>query len=388
VAAAAATTAAATAGRPAPAADLAARLVRSDILQMSSYHVPDAAGLLKLDAMENPFELPPPLREALGRRLSDVALNRYPIPTYSGLKEAIRRCFGIPPEAGIVLGNGSDELIAMLVAMLNQPGASVLAPFPTFVMYAMSSQFARMKFVGVDLDASFQLDLPAMLAAIEQHQPALVFIAYPNNPTGNCFSRDAVEQILRRAPGLVVLDEAYEPFAPDSWLPRLAEFPNLAIMRTLSKLGLAGARLGYLAAAPGWTGQLEKVRPPYNIGVLNEAAVAFALEHADVFAGQARAIREERETLAAELRGLVGQGLDAVFDSQANFILVRATPLPTGGGLAGADVARRMRESGVLIKDVGRMHPMLLDCLRLTVGAPQENRRMMSALRQALAERA
>jgi histidinol-phosphate aminotransferase len=159
-------------------------------------------------------------------------------------------------------------------------------------------------------------------------------------------------------------------------------------MRTLSKLGLAGARLGYLAAAPGWTGQLEKVRPPYNIGVLNEAAVAFALEHADVFAGQARAIREEREALAAELRGLVGQGLDAVFDSQANFILVRATPLPTGGGLAGADVARRMRESGVLIKDVGRMHPMLLNCLRLTVGAPAENRRMLAALRQALSQRA
>ncbi len=373
------------------AAGIAARLVRSDILQMSSYHVPDATGLLKLDAMENPFDLPPALRATLGRRLADVALNRYPVPTYSGLKEAIRNCFGIPANAGLVLGNGSDELITMLVTMLNQPGATVLAPLPTFVMYSMSSQFARMKFAGVDLDPSFQLDLPAMLAAIDRHQPALVFIAYPNNPTGNCFSRAAVEQILRRAPGLVVLDEAYEPFAPDSWLPRLAEFPNLAIMRTVSKLGLAGARLGYLAAAPGWTEQLEKVRPPYNIGVLNEAAVAFALEHAEVFADQARTIRDERETLAAELRGLLGQGLDTVFDSQANFVLVRvaeAAGAPTGGISAGADVARRMRESGVLIKDVGRMHPMLLNCLRLTVGAPDENRRMLAALRQALTQRA
>ena len=389
------------------AAAIAARLVRSDILQMSSYHVPDATGLLKLDAMENPFDLPPALREALGRRLAEVALNRYPMPAYSGLKEAIRNCFGIPSDAGIVLGNGSDELITMLVTMLNQPGATVLAPLPTFVMYAMSSQFARMKFAGVDLDGSFQLDLPAMLAAIDRHQPALVFMAYPNNPTGNCFSRHAVEQVLRRAPGLVVLDEAYEPFAPDSWLPRLAEFPNLAIMRTVSKLGLAGARLGYLAAAPGWTEQLEKVRPPYNVGVLNEAAVAFALEHADVFADQARTIRDEREALAAELRGLLGKGLDTVFDSQANFILIRvaepagaspgqanrlANPLearaPTGAISVGADVARRMRESGVLIKDVGRMHPMLLNCLRLTVGAPDENRRMLAALRQALTQRA
>jgi histidinol-phosphate aminotransferase len=376
------------------AADIAGRLVRPDILQMSSYHVPDASGLLKLDAMENPFELPPALREALGRRLADVALNRYPVPTYSGLKDAIRSCFGIPANAGLVLGNGSDELIAMLVTMLNQPGAAVLAPLPTFVMYSMSSQFARMRFVGVDLDPSFQLDLPAMLEAIDRHQPALTFIAYPNNPTGNCFSHDAVEQILRRAPGLVVLDEAYEPFAPDSWLPRLADFPNLAILRTLSKLGLAGARLGYLAAAPGWTEQLEKVRPPYNVGVLNEAAVAFALEHADVFADQARAIRDEREALAAELRGLLGGGgLDAVFHSQANFILIRVArgaggAAPTNGVQEGADVARRMRESGVLIKDVGRMHPMLLNCLRLTVGAPDENRRMLAALRQALTLRA
>jgi histidinol-phosphate aminotransferase len=252
----------------------------------------------------------------------------------------------------------------------------------------MSSQFARMKFVGVDLDPSFQLDLPAMLAAIDRHQPALIFIAYPNNPTGGCFSREAVEQVLRRAPGLVVLDEAYEPFAPDSWLPRLDEFPNLAIMRTVSKLGLAGARLGYLAAAPAWTEQLEKVRPPYNIGVLNEAAVLFALEHAEVFSEQARSIRAEREILAGELRALVGHGLDAVFDSQANFILVQVAQEGAGEAPAGADVARRMRESAVLIKDVGRMHPMLHNCLRLTVGAPDENRRMSDALRQALAARA
>jgi histidinol dehydrogenase len=379
---------AAPADAPADAAAFADRLVRPDVLRMSSYHVPDASGLLKLDAMENPYELPVALREALSRRLSEAALNRYPVPIYGGLKDAIRRSFKVPPWAGLVLGNGSDELISMLVTLLNQPGATVLAPVPTFVMYAMSSQFARMKFVGVDLDPDFRLDLPAMLAAIDLHQPALVFIAYPNNPTGNSFSREAIEQIVRRAPGLVVLDEAYEPFAPDSWLPRLAEFPNLAVMRTLSKLGLAGARLGYLAAAPAWTEQLDKVRPPYNVSVLNEAAVEFALGHAQVFAEQARAVREARDLLAGELRSLVGQGLDTVFDSQANFILIRVATQSTGGLAAGADVARRMRESGVLIKDVGKMHPMLDNCLRLTVGAPDENKRMLAALRQALAGQA
>jgi histidinol-phosphate aminotransferase len=352
---------------------------------MSSYHVPDSSGLLKLDAMENPYSLPPALREDLGRRLAEVAINRYPVPAYATLKASIRRCFGVPDDAGLVLGNGSDELISMLVTLLNQPGATVLAPLPSFVMYSMSTQFARMKFVGIDLDAEFQLDLPAMLAAIDRHQPALIFMAYPNNPTGNCFSRTAVEAILRRAPGLVVLDEAYEPFAADSWLPQLAQFPNLAVMRTVSKLGLAGARLGYLAASRDWTDHLEKVRPPYNIGVLNEAAVQFALDHADVFAAQAGAIRDERENLLRELRLLTGRGLEQVFPSQANFVLVRVAANPgTAPSGAGSAVALQMRESGVLIKDAGKMHPMLHNCLRLSVGTPEENQAMLKALQQAL----
>ncbi len=373
---------------PTPAS-AAEGLVRGEIRQMASYHVPDSAGMVKLDAMENPYGLPPELQEALGRRLAEVALNRYPVPAYAGLKTMIRQRFGVPSQAGLVLGNGSDELISMLVTLLNQPGATVLAPQPSFVMYGMSARFAGMKYVGVDLDAGLQLDLDAMLAAIAQHQPALVFLAYPNNPTGNCFSRAAIETILRCSPGLVVLDEAYQPFAPDSWMPRLAEFPNLAVMRTVSKLGLAGVRLGYLAASVDWIDQLEKVRPPYNVGVLNEAAAVFALEHAELFQAQAQLIRDERERLLASLDGLIGgDGLAQVFPSQANFVLVRVadagSPEPQAAAARGTAVAARMRESGVLIKDVGRMHPMLHNCLRLTVGTPDENRQMLLALRQAL----
>jgi histidinol-phosphate aminotransferase len=266
----------------------------------------------------------------------------------------------------------------MLTMLLNTPGASVLAPVPTFVMYAMSAQFARLRFVGVDLADDFALDLPAMLSAIETYRPALVYLAYPNNPTGNAFDPAAIERILGAAPGLVVLDEAYEPFAGDSWMPRLGEFANLAVMRTVSKIGLAGVRLGYLAADPAWTEELEKVRPPYNVGVLNEAAAEFALEHADVLAGQAGRIVQDREALADALRGLLGRGLVAVYPSRANFILVKVSA-------EGAAVAQRMRESGVLIKDVGRMHPTLANCLRLTVGTDEENRQMLAALGQALA---
>ena len=368
------------AGSPA-AVSRAAALVRPDIQAMSSYHVPDAGGLVKLDAMENPYGLPPELKAELGRRLAEVAVNRYPVPAYAELKAAIRDRFGVPDTAGLVLGNGSDELITMLATMLAAPDAAVLAPVPSFVMYRMTAQFLRMPFIGVPLGPSFALDRPAMLEAIGRHRPALVFIAYPNNPTGNCFDDADVDAVIAAAPGLVVIDEAYEPFAEANWMQRLARHPNLAVLRTLSKWGLAGARLGFLAAGADWAGQLEKVRPPYNVGVLNEAVVRFALDHADVFAGQAAAIRAEREALRIALNGLIGpDGLSDVFASRANFVLVRVA------GAAGRSlrIAERIRDSGVLIKDVSRMDPSLDQCLRLTVGLPDENRQLIDALRQAL----
>ncbi len=380
------------AGAPAAgaaAAALAARLVRPDVRAMSAYHVPPASGLIKLDAMENPWQLPDALRADLGRRLADVALNRYPAPDYAGLKAALAERFAVPAGASLVLGNGSDELISMLVALVAAPHAVVLAPVPSFVMYAMSSRIARVDFVGVPLDAGFGIDLPATLAAIDEHQPALVFVAYPNNPTGGSFRREDIAAIIARAPGLVVIDEAYEPFAPDSWMPQVLDHPNLLVMRTLSKWGLAGVRLGYLAGAPAWVDALEKLRPPYNIGVLNEAAARFCLDHAPEFARQAEILKAERGVLIARLRGLLAPApaataagrLSAVYPSDANFVLVRASG-PTGSGEI---VASRMKAAGVLIKDAGKMDPMLANCLRLTVGTPDENRRMFAALEQALA---
>ena len=371
----------------AAAARLAGSIIRPDVQAMSAYHVPSADGLLKLDAMENPWTLPPELRAELGRTLAEVAINRYPSPDYSALKALLAERFSVPEGAALILGNGSDELISMLVDLVAAPQAVVLAPVPSFVMYAMSTKIRRMKFVGVPLDAQFAIDLPATLAAIDEHQPALVFLAYPNNPTGGSFRRDDLAQIVARAPGLVVIDEAYEPFAPDSWMPRLLEAPNLLVMRTLSKWGLAGVRLGYMAGAPAWIDALEKLRPPYNIGVLNDAAARFCLDHADVFAAQAAVIRAERDALIVRLQGLLASAADGalrlsvVYPSDANFVLIRLA------GPAGRSeiVARRMKESGVLIKDAGKMHPMLANCLRLTVGAPDENRRMFTALEQALA---
>ncbi len=354
-----------------------AGLLRPEILAMQDYRVADAAGLVKLDAMENPYRLPEPLRAELGRRLSDVAINRYPAPDHPALRRAIRERFGVPAGHDVLLGNGSDELITLLALATARPGAVQLSPWPSFVMYELSARFAGSRFVGVPLAADFSLDLPAMLAAIDAHRPAIVWLSWPNNPTGNCFDPAAIERVLEAAPGLVVIDEAYQPFAIDSWLPRLARYPNLAVLRTVSKLGLAGLRLGYLCAAPPWLDELGKLRPPYNVNVLTEAAARFALEHLDVFEAQAARLRADRESLAKALGELLA-GLPGarVFPSRANFLLMR---LPDGPASF-----ERLRARGVLVKDVGRMDPSLRNCLRLTVGTSEENRLLVEALRASL----
>ncbi len=348
-------------------------LIRPDILAMSGYHVPPAAGLVKLDAMENPYELPPELRRALAERLAAVAINRYPAPSYARLKRLIRERLGVPAGADVLVGNGSDELITMISVATAKPGATVVAPAPSFVMYDLSTRFAGSRFVPVPLAADLSLDVDAMLAAIAEHRPAVVWLAYPNNPTGDCFERAAIERILAAAPGLVVLDEAYQPFALDSWMEALPEHDHLVVMRTVSKLGLAGIRIGYMAASPRWIAEFDKVRPPYNVSVLDEAAAEFALEHLEVLQAQCARIRDDRERLRAALDAIPGV---ATFPSRANFLLVR---------VAGASaLAAGMRERGVLVKDVSRMHPLLADCLRLTVGTPDENAAMLAALRGAL----
>lgn len=351
-------------------------LLRPDILAMSSYHVPPAAGLVKLDAMENPYALPGALKRALADRLAAVAINRYPAPSYARLKQLIREKLGVPAGAEVLVGNGSDELITMISVATAKPGATVVAPAPSFVMYDLSTRLAGSRFVPVPLAADLSLDVDAMLAAIAEHRPAVVWLAYPNNPTGDCFRRADVERILAAAPGLVVLDEAYQPFALDSWMDELSRHDHLVVMRTVSKLGLAGIRIGYMAASPRWIAEFDKVRPPYNVSVLDEAAAEFALEHLDVLQAQCARIRDDRERLRAALDAIPGV---ATFPSRANFVLVR---------VAGATaVAAGMRERGVLIKDVSRMHPLLADCLRLTVGTPDENAAMLEALRGALAGR-
>ena len=347
-------------------------IIRPDVLAMTSYPVPDSTGLIKLDAMENPYALPADLAQRLGEHLAGVALNRYPAPRPAELLAKIKRTMNVPAACDVLLGNGSDELISMMSMACSKPGAKVVAPVPGFVMYEMSAKFAHLEFIGVPLKADFTLDADALIAAIDEHAPALVYLAYPNNPTGTLYDDADMERVIAAAKrSLVVIDEAYQPFAEKSWMPRAAEFDNVVVMRTVSKLGLAGIRLGYMAGRPGWIMQFDKVRPPYNINVLTQATADFLLDHLAVLDAQAADLRVQRAALASEVAALPGM---TVFPSAGNFLLVRVPDA--------AVAFETLLTSRVLIKNVGKMHPLLANCVRLTVGTAEENAHMVAALKK------
>ena len=345
------------------------QLVRDEIAAISAYPVASADGYIKLDAMENPWPLPVELRQELARTLADVAVNRYPDPSGGTLKAQLKQAFSIPEPADVLLGNGSDELITLVAQTLARPGAKLLALEPSFVMYKMNALFSGLDYIGVPLRSDFSLDLPATLAAIAEHQPAVVFVSYPNNPTGPRFARAEVEAICEAATGLVVVDEAYQAFASDSFMNLAGLRDNLIVMRTLSKLGLAGIRLGYAAGPAAWIRELDKVRPPYNINVLTQAAARFSLRYLEVFNRQAAELCEERGRLAA---GLARYAAVEAFPSEANFITIRVPDAPA--------LYQHFKASGILIKQLHGSHPLLERCLRLTVGTPQENDAMLAAL--------
>ncbi|HWH81388.1 MAG TPA: histidinol-phosphate transaminase [Burkholderiaceae bacterium] len=349
------------------------QVIRQDIQSMHGYAVQPSAGMVKVDMMENPFRLSTALRLELGARLADVALNRYPTERGNVLREALAAHAGMPAGCDIVLGNGSDELIAMLSVACAVPGNTVMAPLPGFVMYQMSAEMQGLEFVGVPLTADFELDLPAMLAAVREHRPALVYLAYPNNPTANLWNDAAIDAIIEAAPGLVVMDEAYQPFAARDSMARLERFDHVLLMRTMSKFGLAGVRIGYLMGRRELIAEVDKLRPPFNISVLNCEAALFALEHADEYARQAAVIRSERELLQTKLRALPGA---QPFPSEANMILVRVPDSKRA--------FEGMRARGVLVKNIEGLHPLLKNCLRLTVGTPEENVLMIDALKASL----
>lgn len=351
----------------------AADWIRPEVRALSAYHVPHASGFIKLDAMENPFELPAHLTPGLAEALERASLNRYPDPAARILCDTLREVAGIPEEFDLMLGNGSDEIIQIIALALAKPGATLMSVEPAFVMFRVIAELVGLRYVGIPLKSDFTLDEEVLLGAIKREKPAVVFLACPNNPTGNLFDLDAVERVVRSTPGLVVVDEAYSAFSRESFLPRLQRHPNAVLMRTLSKLGLAGLRLGYLAGASAWLAEFNKVRLPYNINALSQAAATFALRHHAVLAQQAEEIVKFRESLAPQLGRLPGV---TVFPSEANFLLFR---------VADADrTFEGLKSRKILVKNVSRAHPMLSGCLRVSLGTAQQNAAFLSALEASL----
>jgi histidinol-phosphate aminotransferase len=349
-------------------------LVRREILDLKAYHVAPAEGFVKLDAMENPYRLPAALAAEMGARLAEVAINRYPDPTAPRLKRALREAMGIPDALGVMIGNGSDEVLQIISLALARPGATVVAPEPSFVMYRMCAIAAGLRYVGVPLRADFSLDEEAMLAAVRVENAALTWLAYPNNPTGNLFSREAILRLVAASPGLVVVDEAYYAFSGGaSLLDEVGRHPNLVLVRTVSKLGLAGLRVGLAIGPYDWLEQFEKLRPPYNVNALSMAAAELVLGHREALDEQTRRIVEERARLEKALDALPGVRRHP---SAANFILARVPDAPAA--------FEGLKARGILVRTFHGSHPLLAHCLRLTVGTAEENARLLEALASVL----
>jgi len=343
-------------------------MIRSDIRALSAYHVPDSTGMIKLDAMENPYPLPADLRKKWGAFLAKTEINRYPDAEMLDLRSKIAEQEGLDP-AQVLIGNGSDEIIQM-VLMATDPGACV-TPAPTFVMYELISRWLKRPVSTVPLTNSFDLDANKFLQVCAREKASVIFLACPNNPTGNLWPESTVRQIAENFRGLIIIDEAYAPFAGRTHTNLIA--PNVMVLRTFSKLGWAGLRLGYLLGDAKTIEHLNKVRLPYNINALTQASAMFLLDHGELFKAQAKSIRDERARLTRELKKL--KGIE-VFPSDANFLLAR---------VRNADATfTALKARKILIKNLHAQGGLLKQCIRITIGSEEENNALLTAIKECL----
>jgi histidinol-phosphate aminotransferase len=348
-------------------------LVKSAVTQLQAYDPHRRPGHVKLDANEHPFVLPAAVKEAVRQALDAVSIHRYPDPEAEGLRNTLAKMLEVTPDM-LLLGNGSDELVQMVLMACGAPGAAVLTPTPTFAMYRLGALMLDQRAVEVPLTPDWELDLPPMLAAIERERPRVVFLATPNNPTANCFDGDAVQHLIEAAPGVIIIDEAYHEFSGQTVLSLLKIYPHLIVFRTLSKVGMAGLRVGILVGNSELIQEINKVRLPYNLNVYSQVAAAVVLQHWETIAPEFQTIIRERD----QLRERVGQipGV-TVYPSQANFLLARIA-------VGGARVWEALGEHGILVRHFPGA-PALRDCLRITVGTPAENELLTSVLQAIVA---
>jgi len=345
-------------------------LIRPQVRKLAAYHVDETKVRIKMDAMENPFPLPPAVRSEIAAAVKNSPINLYPDPSAKELKKAIASLWKMKPEQ-MILGNGSDELIQAIILAFGGP---VLVPVPTFAMYEITARALAQDVVTVPLSEDFELDPDLMIKKAKSSKAKVIFLACPNNPTGNRFSDAAIKRILDKANAAVVIDEAYYSFSGKSYLSLLKSSPNMIILRTLSKIGFAGLRVGILAASPGIVQELNKIRLPYNINSLSQTVAIRALKHREVINRQISVLISERKKLYNEFSNLAGV---TVYPSETNFIMIRT--------LADASaIHKELKQKGILIKNLSKPGP-LRNCLRVTIGTPEENKEFIAELKRVIA---
>ncbi len=334
------------------------KLVKRDVSRLTAYNAKEIPCRIKLDANESPYGFSSSLKVA-----KSVPTNRYPDPEAKGFKKLISKELGVKPE-NLLHGNGSDELIYYLITAFGGP---VLYPAPTFSMYGIISQAIGEKKIEIWLDEKFDLDMDKILSVMKSEKPKLIFLSSPNNPTGNCFSFDRILKIIEASRGVVILDEAYQPFSSQKgFLPLLKDYENLIVMRTLSKIGLAALRFGFLIADGRIIEEVNKVRLPFNVNSFSQAIAVAALKEKRNLNFFLRTIVSQRERLLAEMGKMNGI---KPFPSEANFILFRARDADK--------VYRGLLKQGILVKNI---HDIIKGCLRVTVGTPDENTAFLKEL--------
>jgi len=347
------------------------KLVRPNIRSLSAYEAKEIPCLVKLDANESPYGFKKSLKAAV-----PVETNRYPDPEAKALKKVISKYVGVKPDC-ILQGNGSDELIYYLITTFGGP---VLYPVPTFSMYGIITQALGEKQIEIPLDKEFDLNMKSISGAIRREKPKLIFLSSPNNPTGNCFSSDRILEIIdltsslvtrHSSPSLVVVDEAYQPFSSrKGFLPLLKDYKNLLIMRTLSKIGLAGLRVGFLIADREIIGEVNKVRLPFNLNSLSQAIAIEALKDKKILQAHIHTIVSEREKLFNEMEKISGI---KPYPSEANFILFKVNDPDR--------VYKSLLRKGVLVRN---MKGVVDGCLRVTIGTPEENKIFLNILKKGI----
>lgn len=351
-------------------------MVKKDIRKLIAYKPEEISCPIRMEANENPYTINSSLKDSILDSISKVPLNRYPDSLATDLRDIISKKSGIKPE-NVLIGNGSDELIQMLITAFCEKEDKVLFPVPTFSMFGIIAKSLGVNKIEVPLDSEWDIDLAEVKKSHEMNLPKIIFLSTPNNPTGNCFSETKILDIMEKASSLVVVDEAYADFYGKTFIDQLNLSENLIILKTLSKIGMAGLRVGYLIASKEIIKILHKVRLPYNSNSLSQAAAKVILENNEIMESQVQKIIKGREFLLEELKKLQDEGSITPFPSDANFILFRTNK--------NANVVhKKLTEEGVLVRNLNSEGP-LKNCLRVTVGLPEENEAFVKALKKAAA---